>query len=158
MDCDAAVVLIIRKGKILLIKRKESEKDPWSGHMALPGGRRKKDETCLEAAIRETKEEVGLMPKIVGELGVYSPRRYDNMKVKVYIGELEREEDLKIDYNEVDKAFWIDPSELIEQGESFIYKEYVIWGMTYRILKDYLRSDRQRKDHHFSAVNQSSFT
>lgn len=32
----------------------------WSGHIALPGGKREVDETDLAAAIRETEEEVGI--------------------------------------------------------------------------------------------------
>jgi hypothetical protein len=39
----ASVALVLRARdplEILLIKRATSERDPWSGHMALPGGRR----------------------------------------------------------------------------------------------------------------------
>ena len=43
-DTEAAVSLLIRPTSerldFLAIKRTESARDPWSGHMALPGGRR----------------------------------------------------------------------------------------------------------------------
>src|SRR6476646_9126644 len=61
----AAVAAIMRerngRAEILFIKRAERESDPWSGHMAFPGGRREpSDETLLHTARRETLEEVGL--------------------------------------------------------------------------------------------------
>ena len=47
--------------RILLIKRAKSANDPWSQHMALPGGKHDpKDTDLLATAIRETHEELGL--------------------------------------------------------------------------------------------------
>jgi len=41
MECRAAIVVLVSKnGRILVIKRKERPNDPWSGHIAFPGGRR----------------------------------------------------------------------------------------------------------------------
>src|SRR5688572_27389789 len=59
----AAVAIIIAPDPdaILLIRRAERAGDPWSGHMALPGGRREPgDLDLLATAIRETSEEVGI--------------------------------------------------------------------------------------------------
>lgn len=47
--------------EVLFIKRASREGDRWTGHVALPGGRRDpedKDDTA--AAVRETAEEVGI--------------------------------------------------------------------------------------------------
>jgi 8-oxo-dGTP pyrophosphatase MutT (NUDIX family) len=47
--------------QILLIRRSDREGDPWSGHIALPGGRvEKEDGSFRAAAARETREEVGI--------------------------------------------------------------------------------------------------
>ena len=47
--------------EVLFIKRAGRAGDRWSGHTALPGGKRDpQDVDDLAAAIRETKEEVGL--------------------------------------------------------------------------------------------------
>jgi hypothetical protein len=47
--------------EVLFIKRAGRTGDRWSGHTALPGGKRDHtDADDLAAAIRETKEEVGL--------------------------------------------------------------------------------------------------
>src|SRR5262249_41037346 len=57
------------EAEILLIRRAEHPGDPWSGHMAFPGGRRDEADPSLAAtAIRETREEVGLDLATHGEL------------------------------------------------------------------------------------------
>ncbi len=62
----AVAVLLRERGKgtgpeVLLIRRAARRGDPWSGHMALPGGRvERRDASPWEAAVRETREEVGL--------------------------------------------------------------------------------------------------
>ena len=58
----AAVAAVFdRNLDLLLIKRAEHPGDPWSGHVAFPGGRvEAEDPGPLHAAMRETVEEVGL--------------------------------------------------------------------------------------------------
>src|SRR5689334_15998890 len=63
----AAVAAILRQRvssqstELLFIRRAEHPSDPWSGHMAFPGGRRDEIDTDLIAtARRETLEEIGL--------------------------------------------------------------------------------------------------
>ena len=46
---------------LLFIQRVRHDRDPWSGHIALPGGRiEESDSDSKAAAERETREEVGL--------------------------------------------------------------------------------------------------
>ena len=80
---EAAVAVLLAPGAsgrldLLLIKRAEHPGDPWSGQMALPGGRRDRaDDDFLATAIRETLEEVGVAVKpgwLVGELDDLRPR------------------------------------------------------------------------------------
>lgn len=61
----AAVCLVLQpcdEGlSLLMIKRAVYDGDPWSGHMAFPGGRVEADDASpLAAAMRECEEEVGL--------------------------------------------------------------------------------------------------
>lgn len=59
-----AAVSIILSGpeqEVLFIRRAERPDDPWSGQIGLPGGRQEpSDDSLLQTAIRETREEVAL--------------------------------------------------------------------------------------------------
>jgi 8-oxo-dGTP pyrophosphatase MutT (NUDIX family) len=69
----AAVAAILRPVpgdlEVLLIRRAERVGDPWSGHMAFPGGGHEASDPDLEAtAVRETREEVELALETHGRL------------------------------------------------------------------------------------------
>lgn len=56
--------------RVLLIRRADN------GLWALPGGCQDLGETPMECAIRECREETGLIVRITALLGVYSSKRY----------------------------------------------------------------------------------
>jgi 8-oxo-dGTP pyrophosphatase MutT (NUDIX family) len=61
----AAVAAVLRerdgRAELLFIRRATRRGDPWSGHMAWPGGKREPgDGDLLACAVRETREEIGL--------------------------------------------------------------------------------------------------
>lgn len=145
---------------ILFIKRREHINDLFSGHMAFPGGKMQKgDGSKLETAIRETIEETGIDLKSNGRiLGELDDVRPVNPKANQYIvtpylalvGE-----DTRVEPNEeVAEFVWIPLSDfrdgktleikVIEkyglklQDFTFRYQNYVIWGMTARILRQFL--------------------
>src|SRR5262245_45564667 len=69
----AAVAVILREAErgteFVVIRRSERRDDPWSGHMALPGGRQDSmDKDLFTTATRETREEVGIDLERQGEL------------------------------------------------------------------------------------------
>lgn len=161
---EAAVALLIRPGEeleLLLIKRAEHETDPWSGHVALPGGRRDdSDEDLLRTAMRETEEEVGVPlstdGQLIGRLDEVSPRHYRLPPIIIapFIFAVPLHTTPVIDSREVEAAIWVPFSALrdesaaseilitLEGGSrafpSLIYGEYVIWGLTHRILTRFL--------------------
>src|SRR5512147_3188865 len=61
----AAVAMIMRELpgdlEILFIERATDARDPWSGHLAFPGGKVEQGEQARQAAERETLEEIGLV-------------------------------------------------------------------------------------------------
>lgn len=130
----AAVALIFNKDRFLLIKRAEQEGDPWSGQMALPGGHREINENCEQAAIRETMEEVGLPITVNRALGIYHTLN-GNVSVAAYEC-FSSETTIKPD-NEISKYFWATREELIHENETYKFRDYIVFGLTYRILHDY---------------------
>jgi 8-oxo-dGTP pyrophosphatase MutT (NUDIX family) len=86
-DLASVAVILARKKEatVLLIKRSERGGDPWSGHIAFPGGRvEKSDDSLRDTAVRETKEEMGMdldpNTSFLGYLGVFRARTTE-MKV-----------------------------------------------------------------------------
>jgi 8-oxo-dGTP pyrophosphatase MutT (NUDIX family) len=147
--------------ELLFIKRAEYEGDPWSGHVALPGGRHEPQDATLEdTAVRETCEELGVdvraHGRVLGALDEIHPRTpvLPPISVRPYVAVLEREVAL-VPSSEVAAAFWVplrallDPATAVEatvivRGEervvpSYRFGDYTIWGMTERILHGLLR-------------------
>ena len=58
-----------RQLKVLLVRRGA---EPYKGSWAFPGGFLQMKETAREGALRELREETGLEPAAIGELGVFS--------------------------------------------------------------------------------------
>lgn len=72
---------------VLMIRRAEHPQDPWSGHMAFPGGRMEKhDQYTMRTAIRETAEEIGLnlsLDDCLAPLSDVITRRHDKLRPMV---------------------------------------------------------------------------
>lgn len=164
----AAVLLMVRPTdtlELLLIRRAEKEGDPWSGHMALPGGRRESTDTDLLAtALRETEEETRIrVPRetVLGGLDELRPtaRRRFPITIAPYVAAVPADTRAVPAPSEVDAAIWVPlphlasdeavDEVLIElEEESFrfpalSYQDYVIWGLTHRILTDFMDIARQ---------------
>jgi 8-oxo-dGTP pyrophosphatase MutT (NUDIX family) len=111
-----AMILQLRQGKlhILMIKRAEREGDPWSGHMAFPGGRMDDDDAHGYAvAVRETAEEIGLAigpgDPCIGRLSEVSARPGRGalgMVVSPFVFRLDRDVEFTANY-EVDEVVWV---------------------------------------------------
>lgn len=160
----AAVALVVRPGaedlEVLLIKRATLEGDPWSGHMALPGGRRSPaDASDLETAVREAAEEVGIDLRdpaaLLGQLNEVAPRPgapqivVSSFAFAVGGGAEPRPNP------EVALTVWAPLGKLAAPGAAteylhalnggaqlrfpaIGYQEHVIWGITHRILAQFL--------------------
>jgi 8-oxo-dGTP diphosphatase len=70
----SADAIVIREGKLLLIKRNSP---PFKGRYALPGGHLEHYETVEECVAREVFEETGIHVKPLGVIGVYSDPKRD---------------------------------------------------------------------------------
>jgi len=159
----AAVAIVLRRTaddvvELLLIKRSEREDDPWSGHVALPGGRRDpSDVTLQDTAIRETREETGIDVTrdgiVLGMLDELRPRTptLPPMIVTPFVAIVRHDVTIETS-DEVAVAFWValasleDPSLTVESEvsargstwrvPSYLLGGHIVWGMTERILRN----------------------
>jgi 8-oxo-dGTP pyrophosphatase MutT (NUDIX family) len=131
----SAVAVILRElnGQIevLMIKRADREGDPWSGHMAFPGGRMDRgDITGLRTAIRETEEETGIYLEkaghCIGRLSDIVSRPHSGrqpMVVTPYAFRLHTAVSIEPNH-EVAEAVWIPLSFLMDPEE----RQTMVWG------------------------------
>ncbi len=162
----AAVALVLRLGEdgvtpeLLFVKRAEYEGDPWSGHIAFPGGRAEPDDpTPWDTAARETWEETGLELRrdglLLGTLDDIYPRSpaLPPIVVRPHVALAVPPGPLTLS-DELAAAFWVPVRRFAEPGcattstvqarghaltvPSFVHAGHTIWGMTHRILEQLL--------------------
>lgn len=151
---------------LCFIKRSERSHDPWSGHMAFPGGRVKPtDNSTRDAGERETAEEVGLDLthfRYLGNLPEMSITRRGRplmgwLQPFVYLCSPDLPS-LRPQPSEVAEAMWIPVTHLIAPGNltsvriadgnrrlvfpGIAYGSEVIWGLTFRVLSSLLELAR----------------
>ena len=142
---------------VLLIQRAERRGDPWSGQVALPGGRQDPvDATLQDTAIRETREETGIdldaNGLVLGTLDELRPRTpvLPPIIVTPFVAIVPGDTPIEIS-DELADAFWtpwsifadparIDESTVQVRGaawrvSSYAVGERVVWGMTERMLR-----------------------
>jgi 8-oxo-dGTP diphosphatase len=78
----ANLCFVVRDGQILLIRKKRGL---GAGKINGPGGRIEKGETALDAAIRETQEEIGVTPIGLEQVGELSFQFLDGYKLHVAV-------------------------------------------------------------------------
>jgi len=164
-DCEtrAAVTLILRPAEggepeALYVRRAHVEGDPWSGHVALPGGRMDPgDADLIETARRETFEETGLRLErqdYLGRLHELHPRssHLPSICVTPFVAWLGSDQDVRVNH-ELTGHVWIPVSKLsdpryrstlvreaptVREFPAIEYEGDVIWGLTLAILEDFL--------------------
>lgn len=163
----AAVAIVLHKvdGELclLMIRRAQREGDPWSGHMAFPGGRRDPDDIDDRfCAIRETREEIALDLDALGSevcaLGeVNTGWRADRpeMLVAPFIYRVEQLPELDLNY-EVDAVvsvplrFLMDRSNRVPlawewrgtqvESDSYLYRDNRIWGLSLMMIDELIEA------------------
>jgi 8-oxo-dGTP pyrophosphatase MutT (NUDIX family) len=159
----AAVAVCLREPRgapeLLLIERAERDGDPWSGHMAFPGGRVEPgDRSSRRAAERETFEEVGM-----SLVGAEALGRLDDMRghdaaghpalvISAFVYHVPAAPPLVLS-DEVEQAFWFPLAGLLDPRRHVDYRfgpareycfpgivvgdpdRHVVWGLTYRFLE-----------------------
>lgn len=164
----AAVAAILRElpgsdgADLFFIRRAEHPNDPWSGHVAFPGGRRDpEDPSLLATAIRETREEVGIdlvrdgrLIAPLDEIQAQARGRDLDMVITPFVFFLDEVRPPTPDTSEVADALWV-PMRIFRDDRykgsthlsrdgfeadfpAFLYRGKTVWGLTYRILCGFL--------------------
>jgi 8-oxo-dGTP pyrophosphatase MutT (NUDIX family) len=165
----AAVAIILRERaradsavtELLFIRRAEKAGDPWSGHMAFPGGHKDStDVSLLAAAVRETREEIGLDLAASGQhIGTLDHQRAQprgrplNMLIAPFVFRVDGEPSFRPNH-EVAEVVWT-PLGPIARGENHTEEERIVngapirfsgyringghfvWGLTYRMMQSF---------------------
>ncbi|MEP6762742.1 MAG: CoA pyrophosphatase [Gemmatimonadaceae bacterium] len=164
---EAAVLALVRmagenneRAELLFIKRAIFNGDPWSGHIAFPGGRRDAgDDSLSTTALRETWEELTLdmskFGQLIGRVDDLAPRTpaLPPIIIRPFVGVVPADVVL-MPNDEVADAFWVSVEELqqestrvdhvfVRNGETLAFpafkiREHTIWGLTERIVTQLL--------------------
>ena len=163
-DSHAAVALILDSAastddpEIIFIERARVPNDPWSGHIAFPGGRREPgDQLSLDTAVRETEDEIGVelsVGQLLGQLDDLTGRRSHHLVVSCFVFMMSSVGPFRQNH-EVADVFTLPISRLLEtkrqtevqyeawQGQVFPairlsdHEEPIVWGLTYRFLENF---------------------
>ncbi len=162
----SAVAVVCRRGTVsdwemLFIERARRLGDPWSGHMAFPGGRMQPgDVSAWHAAVRETQEETGIDLQAHGlairRLRDLLTRRHNRllpMVVTPYLFELLGDPPMNPNH-EVESLLWVPWSYLRNKDNLAVMRwrmggfsvpmpcyEYAgkcIWGLSFMMIQDLL--------------------
>jgi 8-oxo-dGTP pyrophosphatase MutT (NUDIX family) len=159
----AAVAAVLRVAdevpELLFIRRADKEGDPWSGHMAFPGGRFEPHDDSLETtAIRETREELSLdltQGQLIGRLDDLAPQNptLPPLIIRPFVA-LVAPDVTFVPNVEVAATYWVPLHAL--RGDTaraehvlsvngvrarfpgYRVAEHVVWGLTERIVRQLL--------------------
>ncbi|MDR3088867.1 MAG: CoA pyrophosphatase [Desulfobulbaceae bacterium] len=163
METAAAVAVIVAtepQKSILLLRRRASPDDPWSGHFSFPGGRRDPGDTDLLATcLRETAEETGIIlpeksfRKMLPAAPVGRLMRI-HMLVQPYLFRLSEKPKISVNPLEIASAHWLDVAAFRDETRhheremvpginfsTFPLEDYYLWGFTYGVLRRLLAAD-----------------
>lgn len=159
----AAVAAVFRvmagEPELLFIKRAIVEHDPWSGHIAFPGGRIEPgDDTLEDTAVRETREELALdlsSGELLGRLDDIAPRSrtLPAIIVRPYVAVVSANVTF-VPSREVAATFWV-PLSVLRSPDTqtehvmmingvrarfpaYRVEEHMVWGLTERIVRQLL--------------------
>ena len=156
---DARAVGIDDAPDVLFIRRAELDGDPWSGHMAFPGGRQSaSDSDLIETARRETREETGVeisRDDVVGRLDDLYPSSPDLPPIVIapFVVWIPERADIQPNH-EIAGHLWVPLSTLadpvhrssftLQRGDrsrtfdTIEYEGHTIWGLTFNIVSQFL--------------------
>lgn len=154
----AAVLVPVQEredGDHLILTQRSARLQYHSGQVAFPGGRvDPEDRGSLETALRESYEEIGILPsdvRVLGQLDQVTAAY--NFLVTPYVGLVPFPYEFRLNHAETAAVFSVPIAELLKPGcltedgffssngepiYHFRYDGWDIWGATARIVKQFL--------------------
>jgi 8-oxo-dGTP pyrophosphatase MutT (NUDIX family) len=141
-------------GLQVLLTKRSSQLKHHPSQVSFPGGKTEpEDDSLISTALRETHEEIGLLPKsikVIGQLPNYEI--ISGYQVTPIVALIEDNQEFLQDENEVAEIFQVPLHHFLENNNHFSvkafrnghhhnvhffpYKHYNIWGATAAMLKD----------------------
>lgn len=158
-DCRQAAGLLLvyplrDRSRIVLTQR--ADLPDHGGQVSLPGGEMESDETAIEAALREAREEVGIEPQLVKVLGALTPIHIpvSNFVLHPIVGTARERPTMRADDSEVKRILEPEIAELADPARQavrtgtysdppplipyFRVQDLEVWGATAMILAEFL--------------------
>ena len=159
----SAVLALLAPGEFgaeILLTRRSTKLSNHQGEISFPGGRVDEGESIVEAALRETHEEVGVPQQLVqvhaelSPLSTFVSRSY----IVPVVATVDEKPPLSISAHEVERALWVPLAELV-RSDTFSWEwwnfdrvevpgdrpmfffhldDETIWGATARMLHELL--------------------
>ena len=140
----------------ILFTKRSNELRNHSGQISFPGGKKEKDETPDQTAVRETYEEIGVEEDSITTLGQlhYTYTLGNSSLIVPVVGTVTKSNPYRLssevteifDVNILElmtedvysKEIWNFSKDFVREMHFFKIKGHVIWGATSRILYDFL--------------------
>lgn len=159
----SAVLALLAPGECgaeVLLTRRSTQLSNHRGEISFPGGRVDDGESIVDAALRETHEEVGVHQRLVQVHGELSPLStfVSRSYIVPVVATVDEKPELSISAHEVERALWVPLAELV-RADTFSWEwwnfdrvelpgdrpmfffhleDETIWGATARMLHELL--------------------
>ena len=146
-NASVLVPIVMRKQpNIILTKRPDTMRE-HAGQIAFPGGKREEGESALDAALRETHEEIGIVARdinIIGRLPSFNAA--SNYRITPFVGIIDPNANIIADSREVDDVFEVrldylmNSANHIARDVTYKDKKFTIFDMPYKSLDGKVRN------------------
>ena len=125
--------LVMRDEWQVILTQRPETMPQHPGQIAFPGGKREKGETALQAALRETEEEIGLKAKDIEMIGrLPSFNAVSEYRVTPFVGIVDANAEIIADAHEVEDVFETPLSYLMD-AKNHVARDVFFDGRNHRL-------------------------
>ncbi|MEP3892313.1 MAG: CoA pyrophosphatase [Hellea sp.] len=127
------MLLVMRDEWQVILTQRPETMPQHPGQIAFPGGKRETDETALQAALRETEEEVGLKAKDIEMIGrLPSFNAVSEYRVTPFVGIVNADAKIIADPHEVEDVFET-PLSFLMNAKNHVARDIFFDGRNHRL-------------------------